>query len=70
MTGDGLIRVVPAAPLPFAAGRPQNRERTCMQGLIVIGILVCVGYSLYRSGKRIGSRKGYNAGRSRGRRRR
>ena len=41
-----------------------------MQGLIVIGILVCVGYSLYRSGKRIGSRKGYNAGRSRGRRRR
>ena len=36
-----------------------------MQGLIVLGILVFVGYSLYKSGKRTGSRKGYNVGRSR-----
>ena len=40
-----------------------------MEGLIVLGILVFVGYSLYRAGKRTGSRKGYNVGRSRGRRR-
>ena len=36
-----------------------------MEGLIVLGILVVFGYSLYRSGKRIGSRKGYNVGRLR-----
>jgi hypothetical protein len=30
-----------------------------MEGLIVFGILVVIGYSLYRSGKRVGSRKGY-----------
>jgi Na+/proline symporter len=36
-----------------------------MQGLILIGVLVFVGYSLFRSGKRIGNRKGYNVGRSR-----
>jgi hypothetical protein len=40
-----------------------------MQGLIVLGFLVFVGYSLYKSGKRTGSRKGYNVGRSRGWRR-
>ena len=40
-----------------------------MEGLIVLGILVFIGYSLYRSGKRTGSRKGYSVGRSRGRRR-
>ena len=39
-----------------------------MEGLIVLGILVMVGYSLYRSGKRAGSRKGYGVGRSHGRR--
>ena len=40
-----------------------------MEGLIVFGILVVIGYWLYRSGKRTGSRKGYSVGRSRGRRR-
>lgn len=40
-----------------------------MEGLIVLSILVFIGYSLYRSGKRVGSRKGYNVGRSRRRRR-
>jgi len=39
-----------------------------MGELIVVGIIVFVGYSLYRSGKREGSIKGYNVGRSRGRR--
>ncbi len=39
-----------------------------MQGLIVLGILVFVGYSLYRNGKREGSRKGFGVGRSRRRR--
>ena len=37
-----------------------------MEGLIAFGIIMVVGYSLYRSGKRIGSRKGYNVGRSHG----
>jgi len=41
-----------------------------MEGLITLGILLFIGYLLYKSGKRIGSRKGYNVGFSRGRRRR
>ena len=40
-----------------------------MEGLIVIGILVAIGYALYKSGKRDGSRKGYGVGRAHGRRR-
>jgi hypothetical protein len=40
-----------------------------MGELFVLGIVIGVGIWLYRSGKRIGSRKGYNVGRSRGRRR-
>jgi hypothetical protein len=40
-----------------------------MEAWIVLGILGVIGFSLYRSGKRIGSRKGYNVGRSRARRR-
>ena len=40
-----------------------------MDGLIVLGVLVFVGYAIYKSGKRIGSRKGFNVGRFRGRRR-
>ncbi len=34
-----------------------------MEGLIVLGILLFLGYSLYGSGKRTGSRKGFHAGR-------
>jgi hypothetical protein len=42
-----------------------------MEGLIILGILLfSVGYALYRSGKRVGSRKGYHVGLSRRRRRR
>jgi Na+/proline symporter len=40
-----------------------------MGGMIVFGFVVFLGYSLYRAGKRTGSIKGYNVGRSRGRRR-
>ena len=52
----------------FSGGRPRQRK-DFMQGLIIIGILVFAGYSLYRIGKRTGSRKGYHVGRSHGRRR-
>ena len=40
-----------------------------MERLIMIGILAFIGWSLYRSGNRIGSKKGYGVGRSRGQRR-
>ena len=40
-----------------------------MEGLIVIGILGAIGYTIYKSGKREGSRKGFGVGKSRGRRR-
>jgi hypothetical protein len=41
-----------------------------MGELFVLGIVIVVGYSLYRAGKRTGSTKGYHVGRSRGRYRR
>ena len=41
-----------------------------MEALLILGVLIAIGYALYRSGKRVGSRKGYNVGFSRGRRRR
>ena len=41
-----------------------------MEALLILGTLIFIGYVLYRSGKRVGSRKGYNVGFSRGRRRR
>ena len=40
-----------------------------MEGLIVLAILGFIGYTLYMRGKRNGSRKGYNVGRSRRRQR-
>jgi hypothetical protein len=40
-----------------------------MESLMVLGIVVFIGWSLYKSGKRIGSRKGYGVGRSHGRKR-
>ena len=40
-----------------------------MGELIVLGILIGIGAWLYKAGKRIGSRKGFNVGRWRGRRR-
>jgi hypothetical protein len=39
-----------------------------MEVLIAVGILWAIGYGLYRAGKQIGSRKGYNVGISRGQR--
>jgi hypothetical protein len=41
-----------------------------MEALLILGALIVIGYALYRSGKRVGSRKGYHVGFSRGRRRR
>ena len=40
-----------------------------MGELLVLGILIGVGVWMYKAGKRIGSRKGFNVGRWRGRRR-
>jgi hypothetical protein len=39
-----------------------------MEGLLTLGILLFIGYAIYKSGKRAGSRKGYHVGLSRGRR--
>ena len=43
---DSQWQALPAAPPLVAAGRPLDRERHCMEGLIVLGILVVIGYSL------------------------
>ena len=41
-----------------------------MESLFGLVVLAAVGWLFHKEGKRIGSRKGYNVGRSRGRRRR
>jgi len=41
-----------------------------MGELLILGIVAFVLYSIYRAGKRIGSRKAYGIGRFHGRRRR
>jgi len=41
-----------------------------MEGLFGLAMLAVIAWWFYKSGKRIGSRKGYNVGRSRARRRR
>lgn len=41
-----------------------------METLVVLAVLGLIGVTLYRQGKRIGSRKGYHVGRSRARRNR
>lgn len=41
-----------------------------METLIVMGIIGLLGYTIYKAGKREGSRKGFGVGRSRGRWRR
>ncbi len=41
-----------------------------MESLFGLAVLAAIAWWCYKSGKRIGSRKGYNVGRSRGRRRR
>ena len=41
-----------------------------MEGFILLAIVVGVGYWIYKAGKREGSRKGFCAGRRRGRFRR
>ena len=47
-----------------------NREGNQMESLFGLAVLATIAWWFYKSGKRIGSRKGYNVGRSRGRRRR
>lgn len=39
-----------------------------MEGLLVLGLVMLVGWLVYRAGKRTGSRKGYAVGRWQGRR--
>ena len=41
-----------------------------MEGLIILASLGVAGWWLYKTGKRLGSRKGYGVGRKHGRRRR
>ncbi len=41
-----------------------------METTIWLFVIAAIAYWIYRSGKRIGSRKGYHAGRTRNRRRR
>ena len=41
-----------------------------MDNLVGLAILYAIGYWIYKSGKRIGSQKGYLAGRTRRRKRR
>jgi len=41
-----------------------------VETVIIVGILAAIGYGLYRSGNRTGSRKGFHVGLTRGRRRR
>ncbi len=40
-----------------------------MESLFTIAIVIGIGYWFYRKGKRVGSRKGFNAGRHHRRRR-
>jgi len=40
-----------------------------MESLFGLAVLAALAWWLYKSGKRVGSRKGYNVGPSRGRRR-
>lgn len=41
-----------------------------MDDLVVVAVLLALAYGMYRYGKRLGSRSGYHAGRSRRRSRR
>ena len=59
------------APVTGCNRPTPNTWRSIVEGLLVLCTIVwAVGYCIYRSGKREGSRKGYNVGRARGRRRR
>ena len=69
MMANGSVTVFRPPCRSLRQGDHRTEKGTCMEGLIVLGILVFVGYSFYKSGKRIGSRKGYNVGRTRRRRR-
>lgn len=41
-----------------------------MENIVILAVVALGGWWLYKQGKHIGSRKGYNVGRSRNRRRR
>ncbi len=48
----------------------QTREGSTMGEIIILAVLVLAGWWLYKEGKHIGSRKGFNVGRRNRRRRR
>ena len=55
------------------SGRAESRESkkgSHMESLIGLAVIAAIAWFFYKSGKRTGSRKGYNVGRSRGRWRR
>ena len=52
------------------AASQQGKEEYLMENLLGLAIFGIIAWWLYKSGKRIGSRKGYHVGRSRSRRRR
>ena len=59
----------PDSGCPRAANQPE-REVHLMDSVLVLALLGAAVWCIYKSGKRIGSRKGYHVGRSRSRRRR
>ena len=65
----GLLVVVAI----IAGGREIEHHIIAIESFIAklgpLGVLAFVGYCLYRAGKRIGSKKGYNVGRDRASRR-
>jgi len=64
------------SPRASVAGRAllfqTEQQEGSMEGLILLAIAILIGvaYGFYRSGKRVGSRKGYGVGRAHRRRRR
>jgi len=51
--------------------QPSTIGRFFVEGFLVLCVAAwAIGYLIYRAGKRTGSRKGYNVGRARARRRR
>ncbi len=48
----------------------KTQKGVSMEGLFGLALVAAIGWFFYKAGKSIGSRKGYNVGRSRGRWRR
>jgi len=65
------MRWKPGATVCRTSGTPLLKTEVNGEGmgeLIVLGILIGVGIWLFKAGKRLGSRKGFNVGRRRFRR--